>query len=98
MTRTILLQLLLPIAFLITSPDQAKAQPITYSAVIQAIDGTSRVKALFTRLIDHMPNADVMHDQASETLVIVTDTPITFEELEALTLTAGFYLISLESN
>ncbi len=98
MSRTSLLQFLLPLAFLISATDKAAAQPITYSAIIQAADSSSQVKGLFMGLIDHLPNADVMHDRNSDTLTIVTETPITFEELYAIVLAAGFELISLGSN
>lgn len=86
---------IVPALFLSLSQD-LDAQTITYQAVVhEHVEGTSP-KALFSALIDLMPNADVSHDRSTQLLTIVTTIPIGPEELAIIADENGFELISLQ--
>ena len=74
----------------------ACAQAANYTAIVQAMETWSSPKALFSSVADRYPDAEMVHDAASQTFTIQTALPLSFDSLEAMTIPAGYYLISLQ--
>ena len=78
--------------------EEIRAQAVTYTAIVQEMETWSSPKALFSTVADNYPDAEMEHDAGSQTFTIQTALPISFDTFEAITVPAGYYLISLKSD
>ncbi len=87
----------LMIAFLLSAV-MAMAQSESYTAVVEKVELDSSPKALFTAVADLVSDAEMTHDAISGILEIRTNILITGQELEAVVVPAGYYLLSFQQN